>query len=143
MTENTTFLSRPAKLKCSAGQFYYFVTDIRNLKKFIPSDTFSDISINSDSCHFNAGMLGKVDITITEKTMFSRVVFSGETVQVKDFKILFSISEDKAGLAEVSISLSADMNPFLKMIVSDPANRFLEKLVEEMEKFEDWASTTE
>jgi hypothetical protein len=141
MTDTSTFQSRIAKLKCSAEEFYYFITDIRNFSRFIPADTFNNIDIRQDACSFNAGMLGEVNVSITEKIMFSKVVFKGDAVQIKNSSIIVSIGESSDGSADVIVTLIAEMNPFLKMIAADPVNKFLEKLVDEMEKFGDWTNT--
>ena len=37
----------------------------------------------------------------------------------------------------VKVSLEADLNPIMKMM-ADPVNKFLEKLIGEMESFRDW-----
>jgi hypothetical protein len=36
----------------------------------------------------------------------------------------------------------ADLNPFLKMMAAEPVKRVLGTIIDEMEKFRDWESTT-
>jgi len=143
MSDMSTFRSRPAELKCSAEEFYYFVTDIRNLRQFIPAETVSNLIVEQDSCSFQAGMLGTVKIWITEKVIFSRVVFTGGAVQVKNFSLVMDIRESSGSSAEVNVTILAEMNPFLKMIAADPVEQFLEKLTDEMERFDGWNDTKE
>jgi hypothetical protein len=40
--------------------------------------------------------------------------------------------------AHINVVLSADLNPMMKMVVKKPIEQFLEKLIEEMEKFREW-----
>jgi len=143
MTIMSTFNSRPAELKCSAEEFYYFVTDIRNLRQFIPADTVSNLMVEQDSCSFEAGILGTVKIRITGKVIFSRVVFTGGAVQVKNFSLVMDIRESSGSSAEVNVTILAEMNPFLQMIAADPVKQFLEKLTDEMERFDGWSDTKE
>jgi len=143
MTDMSTFNSRPAELKCSAEEFYYFITDIRNFRQFIPADIVSDLIVEQDSCSFQAGMLGTVKVKITEKVMFSKVVFTGGAVQVENFSLVMDIGESSGRSTEVNVTMLAEMNPFLKMIAADPVKKFLEKLVDEMERFDGWSDTKE
>jgi hypothetical protein len=143
MSDMSTFRSRPAELKCSAEEFYYFITDIRNLWQFIPADTISNLMVEQDSCSFQAGMLGAVKVWITEKVIFSRVVFTGGAVQVKNFSLVMDIRESSGSSAEVNVTILAEMNPFLKMIAADQVEQFLEKLTDEMERFDGWNDTKE
>ncbi len=143
MSDISTFRSRKAELKYSAEECYYFVTDIRNFRQFIPADYVSDLILEQDSCSFQAGMLGTVEVRITEKVMFSKVVFTGIAVQVKNFSLVMDIRELSGRSAEVNVIILAEMNPFLKMIAADPLKKFLEKLVDEMERFDGWSNTKE
>ncbi len=99
--------------------------------------------MEQDSCSFQAGILGTVKVRITEKTMFSKIVFTGGAVQVENFSLVMDIRESSGRSAEVNVTMLAEMNPFLKMIAADPVKKFLEKLVDEMERFDGWNDTKE
>jgi hypothetical protein len=45
------------------------------------------------------------------------------------------------GRAEVNLNLAAHLNPLLKMMAAKPIGNFLEKLIDEMEKFKGWKSS--
>jgi hypothetical protein len=79
-----------------------------------------------------------VNVRISEKIKPGRVLFSGNALQVNDFSILLNILSTGTDRSEVKINLTAEMNPFLKMIAAEPARQFLETLIKEMEKFRDW-----
>jgi carbon monoxide dehydrogenase subunit G len=134
----STYESRQGKIDCGAEDIYNFVTDIRNFERFIPPDTFTDMKIERDSCSFRVGMLGEVTIRLKEKFFPEKVIFSGYARQVNDFSLIMNIISPEAGKSEVKVDLSADMNPFLKMIADEPLRLFLSKLIEEMESFKGW-----
>jgi len=138
MSDISTFKSRTATLRCSAEEFYFFVTDIRNFRRFITTDTVSNLVLENDSCSFQVIMLGTVNVRITEKAMFNKVVFTGGAMQVKEFSLIMDIRDAENRNTEVNVTLLAEMNPLLKMVAADPVKTFLEKLVDEMEKFEGW-----
>jgi hypothetical protein len=138
MSTITNFESRTAKVSGSAVEVFNFAADFRNLAKFIPGDKVTEISVNPDSCSFYVSMLGKVSVSITEKTYPVRIIYSGNAPQVNDFSLSLSISDNGKGNAEVKIIFGATLNPLLRMVAHGAAMQLLENLVSEMEKFRDW-----
>jgi carbon monoxide dehydrogenase subunit G len=143
MSEISTFKSRTGKLTCSVKEFYDFVTDIRNFERFISPNIFSNLKAEKDSLSFHVNILGTVNIRIIEKTMYNKVVFKGETLQVEDFSLIIDIPDPGKGNTEVNITLEAEINPMLKMVAAGPVKRFLETLIDEMEKYKGWKDTKE
>jgi carbon monoxide dehydrogenase subunit G len=138
MSDISTFESRTGKLDCTTSDVYNFVTDIRNFERFIPRDKISNVKVNQNSFSFQASPLGLVNISITEKIMYSKVVYSGNTMQISDFSLVILINEAENNHSDVKIFLKAELNAFLKMLVSEPIKKFLETLICEMEKFKGW-----
>jgi hypothetical protein len=87
-------------------------------------------------------MLGTVTLHISEKTEFSKVVFSGNALHVNDFSLIVNISATGELQSDASVKLVADMNPFLKMVADKPILNFLEMLISGMENFRDWKNVT-
>jgi carbon monoxide dehydrogenase subunit G len=141
MSNSSTYESRTGKLNYSAEEVYYFVTDIRNLKRFIPQDSISDLEISQDSCSFRVSMLGEVTVRITEKLLNKKIVFSGNALKINDFSIIMDLLDTGKRQSEFRITLEANMNPFLKMVAAEPVKQFLVTLVDEMEKFRKWGET--
>jgi hypothetical protein len=138
MNDISTFESRTGKLDCTTSDVYNFVTDIRNFERFIPRDKISNVKVSQNSFSFQASPLGLVNISITEKIMYSKVVYSGNTMQISDFSLVILIDEAENNYSEVKILLKAELNTFLKMLASEPIKKFLETLICEMEKFNGW-----
>jgi carbon monoxide dehydrogenase subunit G len=138
MPDISKFESRTGKLTCTPPEIFDFVTDIRNLRQFVPDGTIEDLQIDSDSCSFHVSPLGKVSLNLSEKEPFNKVVYTGNVLQSNDFSLVLNIKENNAGKAEVNLKLAAHLNPLLKMMAAKPINSFLEKLIDEMEKFKGW-----
>jgi carbon monoxide dehydrogenase subunit G len=138
MPDILKFESRTGKLTCTPPEIFDFVTDIRNLRQFVPDDTIDDLQIDSDSCSFHVSPLGKVSLNLSEKEPYNKVVYTGNVLQSNDFSLVLNIKENNAGKAEVNLKLAAHLNPLLKMMAAKPINSFLEKLIDEMEKFKGW-----
>jgi hypothetical protein len=118
------------------------VTDIRNFRQFVGHD-IEDLKIDRESCSFRISPLGKVSLNIAEKEPLRKVVYAGSALSSNDFSLFLDIREGEAGKAEVMITLDAEMNPVLKMMAAKPVTRFLETLIDEMERFRDWNGVKE
>ncbi len=139
MSDISTFESRTGKLTCTPSEIFDFVTDIRNFSQFIPDGASIDkLNIERESCSFNISPLGNVNINLTEKDPHNKVIYNGNVLQSNDFSLILKIKENIAGKAEVHLRLEAHLNPLLKMMAAKPIGDFLEKMVDEMEKFTGW-----
>jgi len=125
-------------LTCTAEEVFKFVTDIRNFERFIPKGIISNWIAEKESCSFSVSILGTVTVRLAEKENFTRVVFDGDALKKNDFSLVLLISDRDKDPAEVKVTLSADLNPMMKMMAADPIAQFLEMLIKEMENFRDW-----
>lgn len=141
MNDMSYFESRPGKLTCTAEEVFNFVTDIRNFKRFIPQGTINNWQSERESCSFSVSMLGTVNIRLSEKEMYKKVVFAGDALKKNDFSLVLNISDNGNKPAEVKVSLKADLNPMMKMMATKPIGQFLEMLINEMKSFKDWEDT--
>lgn len=138
MTKNLKFESRTGKLSCTNAQVFNFITDIKNFEQFIPEGNIKNWQASVDYCSFQVPPIGTASVRITERNPYSLVAYSGDALKKNDFILLVHISENERKLAEVRLTLTAELNPFLKMMASGPIEKFLEKVISEMEKFERW-----
>ena len=143
MTNLSYFESRSGELTSRAEDVFAFVTDIRNFERFIPQGTISNWNSEKESCSFSVSMLGTVSIRLTEKTEFSKVVFTGDALKKNDFSLTLDISDNAENHADIRVRLSADLNPMMKMIATKPIGQFLEMQINEMESFRDWENIKE
>lgn len=143
MTDLSYFESRSGRLTCNTEEVFAFVTDIRNFEKFIPSGTIKNWSAERESCSFNVSMLGAVTVRLAEKEKFNKVIFNGVALKKNDFFLTLYISDNVEGTADVKVTLSAGLNPMMKMMASKPIGQFLEMLILEMESFRGWKETIE
>lgn len=143
MDELSYFESRTGKLSCSAEDVFGFVTDIRNFERFIPRGTITNWQAKRESCSFIVSTLGTVSFRLDEKEMNKKVVYNGDALKKNDFSLVLHISGNDNNTAEAKFSLSADLNPMLKLMAVKPIGQFLEMLIVEMENFKSWKDTKE
>lgn len=144
MAAHSTFVSRTGKLTCTPSEIFDFVTDIRNLRQFIPENAgISAMNVEKESCSFKIESLGEVNVHISEKEPLKKVVFNGTLFQANDFSLRMDIDENNPGRADVVLNVSAELNPLLRMMVSGPVQNFLARMIDEMEKFDGWTRVSE
>jgi carbon monoxide dehydrogenase subunit G len=135
MADISHFESRSGKPDCTPDEIFRFVTDLRNFKRFIPSDTVSDWESSRDHCNFRIQGMGNVTLTIAREEIPNLVAYKGNALKDNDFDIVVNIAGNQYGKAEVKVSLNAELNPMVKMIAAKPIGQFLEMLVDRMESF--------
>jgi hypothetical protein len=143
MAELSYFESRTGKSDFSSGAVYAFVTDVRNFERFIPEGTVSNWKAEKESCTFTVPILGTVGVRLIDKEINKRVGFEGDAMKKNDFSLVLTIIETGVDSCEVKVSLKADINPMLKLMAAKPIAMFLNKLIDEMEKFRDWRNVRE
>ncbi|HEX7494734.1 MAG TPA: hypothetical protein VF346_10975 [Bacteroidales bacterium] len=141
MSHLSYFESRSGNLSCNPEEAFSFVTDIRNFERFIPKGVINNWTAEKESCSFGMSMLGTVTVRLSEKEKYTKVVYTGDALKENDFSLVLFISDKVENHAEVKISLSADLNPMIKMMVAKPISQFLEMLIREMENFRSWKDT--
>jgi hypothetical protein len=143
MSDISYFESRPGKITCSNKEVFVFVTDIRNFARFIPQGTINNWKAERELCSFNVSMLGNVNLRLSEKEMYNKVVYTGDALKKDDFSVVLSISGIGRDTSEMKVSLKAHLNPMFKMMAEKPIGRFMELLITEMESFRGWKETIE
>jgi len=138
MSEISVFKSRTGRPDCTPEELFSFVTDIRNFSQFIKGTAIEDLVIGKDACSFRIQPLGSMNIRITGKEPVRKVEYRGTAMGSNDFHLLVEISKTETGKAEVGVTLNAELNPILKMMAAKPVDRFMETLIDEMEKFRGW-----
>jgi hypothetical protein len=138
MSDISHFESRKGDLKCTSGEVFGFVTDIRNFEQFIPRGAINKWQAEKESCTFSVSMVGTVTLRLIAKEPFTKVIFDGDALKKNDFILTLNILDGVNSNAEVKVSLDAELNPMLKMMAEKPIIQFLELLIIEMENFRGW-----
>lgn len=138
MPDISTFESRTGNLTCTPGELFDFVTDIRNFRQFVPAGTIEDLKVEAESCSFRVSPVGDVRFSLSQREPNRKVVYEGNVLHSNDFSLALNIMENRSGKAVVNLRLAAHLNPLLRMMAAKPIESFLEKMIDEMEKFSGW-----
>jgi len=140
MASASGFQSRKGVVSATPRAVFEFVTDLRNFRQFVPENRISSLEIDKESCSFSVPVVGNVNVRLAAAEPYSRVAYSGKALQDNEFSLTLEISGPGDGTSEVRLFLEAELNPILKMMATEPIGRFLETLVDEMEKFTGWST---
>ncbi len=138
MEDYSTYESRIGKIRSGEEEIYTFVTDMRNFKRFLPEHTIENWEASVDECSFEVSPVGKSIIKIVRKDPHSTVKYAGYGLNNTEFFLWVQLKEMNEKDTRVKLTIKADLNPGLKAIASKPIKEFLNKLIDGMEKFDDW-----
>ena len=110
---------------------YDKLSDLRNLEKVrdkIPADKIKDLSFDSDSLTIIAPM-GSVSMRIIEREEPKCIKFATENSPISANLWIQVVPEGDAA-CKMKLTIKADINPFIKGMVSKPLQEGLEKIAD-------------
>ena len=111
MTEE--FVSEVKQIPHNDERIFTMLSDLSNLERIkdrIPQDKIKNFEFDSDTCSFAVDPVGKITFQIVER---------------EPNKQLKQVAEDDTRL---KITVRADLNPFLKPMVSKPLQEAVDKI---------------
>lgn len=128
------FESRNGEMDCTPEEVFYFMTDMRNFKRFVPAGVVSNYVDDIDSCSFSVQKAGKVNVRLDRKEKYDLISYRGDALKDNDFELLLHITRKPDNFAVVKVTVNADLNPMIKMFASKPIAQFLEMVIDKMER---------
>ncbi len=131
------FKSDPVHILATEKDIYTFLGDFNNFEKLMPEQVINWQS-TEDICSFTIKGMADLAMKMDQKTEYSRVSYASDGNSPFPFGLSFDIETREGGQSEVTASLSAQLNPMLKMMASRPLQNFVNlltgKLKEVMER---------
>lgn len=130
----TTFESQVKTINASQENVFGKFSDMSNLeaiKDRIPQDKVQDFSCDTDSVHFSVNPIGKLGIRIIEREPYKTIKFESEDSPIK-FNVWIQLISVSANETKAKITLKADINMFLKPMVSKPLQEAIDKMADAM-----------
>lgn len=124
----TQFESAIKSIPHPSGVVFDFLSDFNNFEHLIPRDKITDWQSTGDTCRFKVQGIGELGLKIIEKTPGSTIKYTADGKTPFNFFLWVQLKEVESNDSRLKLTLRADLNPMLKMIVSEPAKKFLEVL---------------
>jgi carbon monoxide dehydrogenase subunit G len=126
--------SRAGKINFNDEPVYNFLSNFNNFKQFIPADKVKDFQSSEDHCKFSVPGIGDVNLQIVEKEPFSLIKISGSGMSNQQLFLYIQLKQVATNDTRIKLTIKADLNPMLKMMVSKPLQNFLDKLIDAIEQ---------
>lgn len=128
----TTFESAVKTVFANENVIFETLSDLRNAEKIknkIPQDKVKDIQLEKDSISFVVDPVGGLTLRIIEKEAYKTIKFNAEKSPI-DFFVWIQIKQLAEKESKIKVTLKADLNPMIKMMVSKPLEQFVNMLVD-------------
>ena len=127
-----TFESSVKQIPYAQQSVYDKLSDLNNLeqvKNHMPDDKASELEFTQDTISVNVPPVGKISMQIIEREEPKTIKF--ETVQSPmPFNLWIQLLPVTESTSKMKLTLKADINPFLKAMVSKPLQEGIEKIAD-------------
>ncbi len=117
---------------------YRNISDLRNLEKVrdrIPEDKVKDFSFDADTISINVPPVGELKLRVVEREEPKCVKF--ETAQSPlPFNVWVQMLPVDEQSSKMKVTVKAELNPFIKGMVSGPLQDGVEKIADALAKIE-------
>lgn len=126
------FESSVKQIPYAQQSVYDKLSDLNNLeqvKNHMPDDKASELEFTQDTISVNVPPVGKISMQIIEREEPKTIKF--ETVQSPmPFNLWIQLLPVTESTSKMKLTLKADINPFLKAMVSKPLQEGIEKIAD-------------
>jgi len=128
----TDFISEVKTVPHNDDKVFTMLSDMSNLERVkdrIPQDKIKDFTFDTDTCSFTVDPVGSIQFQITEREPNKTIKFSttNSPVPLLMWIQLKQVAENETKL---KMTVRADLNPFIKPMVSKPLQDAVEKISE-------------
>lgn len=126
----TEFVSEVKTIPQDEDRIFTMLSDLSNLERIkdrIPEDKIKDFEFDSDSCSFAVAPVGKITFKIVEREPNKTIKFETTNSPVPLF-LWIQLKQEAPGDTKMKMTIKADLNPFIKPMVSKPLQDALDKI---------------
>lgn len=126
----TEFVSEAKTIPHNEDCIYEMLSDMTNLERVkdrIPQDKIKNFEFNSDTCSLTVDPVGKITFQIIEREPYKTIKFSTTNSPVP-LTLWIQLKQVAENETKMKMTVHADLNPFLKPMVSKPLQDAVDKL---------------
>lgn len=118
----------------SANTIYERMSDFNNFAGIIPPDKISNWQCTTDTCHFTVDKVGDVGLRIVDREPNKMVKYTAYGETRFNFYLWVQIKEVAPYESRIKVTLKADLNPMIKIMVGKHLQKFVDSLAEGISK---------
>lgn len=133
----TEFTSEVKTIPHGVADIYGVLSDLTNLelvKDKIPADKVKNFSFDRDSCTVNVSPVGDVKFQIVDRIENDTIKFQGMQLPMEIY-MWIQLKESAEKETKLKLTIKADLNVFLKPMVSKPLTEGIEKVADMLAMF--------
>lgn len=126
----TEFVSEVKTIPHDEDRIFNMLSDLSNLERIkdrLPQDKIQDFEFDSDSCSFAVAPVGKITFRIVEREPNKTIKFETTNSPVPLF-LWIQLKQVAPEDTKMKMTIKADLNPFIKPMVSKPLQDALDKI---------------
>lgn len=126
----TDFVSEVKTIPYSGERVFTMLSDLTNLERVkdrIPQDKVKDFEFDQDSCSLSVDPVGKITFRIIEREPHKTVKFETTNSPVP-LTVWIQLKEVAPDDTRMKMTVRAELNPFIKSMVSKPLQEAVDKL---------------
>lgn len=126
----TEFVSEVKTIPYNEDRIFTMLSDLSNLERVkdrIPQDKIKNFEFDSDSCSFAVEPVGKITFQIVERQPNNTIKFTTTNSPVPLF-LWIQLKQMEENDTRLKMTIRADLNPFIKPMVSKPLQDALDKI---------------
>ena len=126
----TEFVSEVKTIPHDEDRIFTMLSDLSNLERIkdrLPQDKIQDFEFDSDSCSFAVAPVGKITFRIVEREPNKTIKFETTNSPVPLF-LWIQLKQIAPEDTKMKMTIKADLNPFIKPMVSKPLQDALDKI---------------
>lgn len=128
----TEFTSEVKTIPHAVANVYRVLSDLSNLELIrdrVPEDKIKNLSFDTDSCTINVSPVGDVKFQIIERIENDTIKFQGMQLPMEIY-MWIQLKESAEKETKLKLTVKADLNVFIKPMVSKPLQEGLSKIAE-------------
>ena len=128
----STFESSIREIQAPQQAVYDMLSNLQNIEKVrdrIPEDKLKDFSFDNDSISINVAPVGAIRMHIIEREEPKTIKFEAEQSPLP-FNFWIQLLPVTDTSSKMKLTIKADINPFLKGMISKPLQEGLEKIAD-------------
>lgn len=126
----TEFTSNVKTIPYNDESIFIMLSDMSNLERIkdrIPDDKVQQFTFDRDRCSFEINPVGKIEFQIIDREPNKTIKFETISSPVP-INLWIQLKQTEDNTTKMKMTLRADLNPFLKPMVSKPLQDALDKI---------------
>lgn len=126
------FISEVKTIPHNDDTIFTMLSDMSNLERVkdrIPQDKIKDFAFDTDTCSFTVDPVGSVMFQIVEREPNKTIKFSTTNSPVP-LQMWIQLKQVAENDTKMKMTVRADLNPFIKPMVSKPLQEAIDKISE-------------